>query len=563
MCQNLYELLIFYFDNPKNEDEREENEFEACRYAINVLIPYLYMAFEKSEEEYMPKYYELWQKAYALAGRRSLEHFIDYMELDLSPQDKVLGNRRNVLRPLVFYLNKSAFDPKLMYVMASYPPSYGKTYTLNNYSAWLFGLRISNSVLRLSYSEELVLTASRAVQNLIRNPRFGDIFPRFKLFGNKPFEKEKESDWILKDSGSQTSHISRTREGSVTGVRANKAIIFDDMTKGADEATDSATHAKLYNRWKTEWYNRKTGRSTKYIFAGTMWSPEDILNRVSEDIQANVEMKPSKIKGFGKWVLEAVDGSAVFIRVPLIDENDKCTCLPVMSTQEARNVRDTTDEFLFSCVYQQAPIAPTGLNFADELLNHYERLPVLENGEQACRDYCFAVLDTTRKGKDNVSMPIFKTDGIQYYLVDCIFKAKAMTDLYDEIIAKIEEHNITWLVVENNTDTSLKTLLEDRLKQKGVFTCIITEKYNTVKKELRIKDQQGLIRKLLVFKDKKIYKPNTDYGRFMGNLTKYSFDYPNKHDDAPDSLALFVTEIILERGRPSKPKPINRYRLGI
>lgn len=66
-----------------------------------------------------------------------------------------------------------------------------------------------------------------------------------------------------------------------------------------------------------------------------------------------------------------------------------------------------------------------------------------------------------------------------------------------------------------------------------------------------------------MFKDKKKYKPNTDYGRFMKNLTVYSFDYPNKHDDAPDSMAMFRTEIILDRGRPSKPKPINRARLGI
>ena len=68
---------------------------------------------------------------------------------------------------------------------------------------------------------------------------------------------------------------------------------------------------------------------------------------------------------------------------------------------------------------------------------------------------------------------------------------------------------------------------------------------------------------MLVFKDKRAYTRNSDYGKFMNNLTKYSFDYPNKHDDAPDSLALFISEIVLERGKPSKPKPINRARLGI
>ena len=118
-------------------------------------------------------------------------------------------------------------------------------------------------------------------------------------------------------------------------------------------------------------------------------------------------------------------------------------------------------------------------------------------------------------------------------------------------------------MVENNIDTSLKTLLEEKLKAKNCYTCEIIEKYNTIKKEQRIKDNRGLIKKLIYFKDKRIYRPNTDYGRFMKNFTTYSFDYANKHDDAPDSMAMFVTEIILGRGKPNKPKPVNRLSLGI
>ena len=81
--------------------------------------------------------------------------------------------------------------------------------------------------------------------------------------------------------------------------------------------------------------------------------------------------------------------------------------------------------------------------------------------------------------------------------------------------------------------------------------------------EKRIKDNQGTLRKLIYFKKKGDYKPNSDYGRFIKNLTTYSFDYPNRNDDAPDSATLFVTEIILERGKPNKPKPLNRSLLGI
>ena len=71
------------------------------------------------------------------------------------------------------------------------------------------------------------------------------------------------------------------------------------------------------------------------------------------------------------------------------------------------------------------------------------------------------------------------------------------------------------------------------------------------------------IKKFMVFKDKKTYKPNTDYGRFMKNLTTYSFDYPNKHDDAPDSICMCASELIIGKSKPNVPKGIDRRLLGI
>lgn len=125
MCNNLYMILLQYFDSPDSSNtdaEKQEIERSACRYSITALIPLVEERIYKCDEEYMPKYYELWEKSYAFAGRRSLEHFIDYMELDLPAGAKVLANRRNVLKPFIFYLNKCAFDPKLQYIEASFPP---------------------------------------------------------------------------------------------------------------------------------------------------------------------------------------------------------------------------------------------------------------------------------------------------------------------------------------------------------------------------------------------------------------------------------------------------------
>lgn len=542
------------FDSSRDEDTKRI----AVKYAIKYLIPVLEELIYKCNVEYQHKFYGLWEDSYALAGRRSLEHFIDYMEME--NQKKVLESRRNVLKPFIYYLTKITFDDNLRYIIASYPPSTGKSFTLTFYTAWLFGVDRNNSVIRMSYSDDLVASFSRSVREILENPRFSKVFREYEQYGGNPFATKEVYNWKLKDTTVQNSHYAISRDGQVTGKRANKAMIFDDMTKGAEEATNSTKHQEIYTQWTGNWINRRDGNATKFIFAGTMWSPEDILNRVTQDREKISDVVPSKLF---KYVWETTDGSTIFIRVPLLDENDETTCEAVYSTKEARELRDNTDEFQWACVYQQDPIPATGLEFAEELLNHYDRLPINEHGEQKCFNYSLAVLDTTRRGKDNASMPIFKTDGENYFLVDCIFKKKPMTELYDEIISKIEQHNITWLVVENNTDTSLKTLLETKLKAKGINTCIITEKYNTVKKEMRILQSSGLIKKLIYFKEKTRYKANSDYGRLMKNLRTYSFDYPNKNDDAPDSLALFITEIVLMKGRPSKPKPIDRRTLGI
>lgn len=124
MCNNLYQVLLQYFDSPKIEDkDKEEIKSSACRYSVGFLIPYLEDRIHNCKDDKdMLTYWDLWQKSYAFAGRRSLEHFIDYMEMDMPIPARVLGNRRNVLKPFVYFLNKCAFDPNLQYIEASFPP---------------------------------------------------------------------------------------------------------------------------------------------------------------------------------------------------------------------------------------------------------------------------------------------------------------------------------------------------------------------------------------------------------------------------------------------------------
>lgn len=530
------------------EEMYKKDELGSVKVAKHKLIPILEKLVEGSKIENMALFFDCYKKAYCFCARRDFECFVDYIEWNIPK--KVLANRREVLKPYVDALNRIAFDDKLQYLVVSYPPSMGKSYLATLFTAWGYGLSINNSVIRMSYSDELVLGFSRTVKGIISSPEFAEIFPLFKLYNGKPFEVERESDWKIKNANvPKSNHIARTRSGSTTGERASFAIIFDDMTKGAEEANSESVHKGIYDKWLTEWWNRRDGQRCKFIFVGTQWTPEDILNRVIEDRNKVSPLQETN----NPYVMESEDKSTIVIRVPMLDKEHKTTCEEVYPQHIAEQIEQNTDPFLFSCVYQQCPIAPTGREFAWECIRTYIDL------SNNLTPNSMATLDTARKGKDNVSMPIFKNDNNgSHYLIDAIYKQKPMDDLYDEIIEKIVVNKVTTLVIENNIDTSLKRLLEDRLYSRGIFWCVIIEKYNTVKKEERIKNNRGIIQKQVVFPDKSIIRPNTDIGRMMDNITKYSFDKPNLHDDGIDSVCMYGSEIIFGKGMLSKPTACKR-----
>ena len=549
-----YTLLVSHFDETQDEEEKRW----AVKYAISNLVPLIQkmLVSPKVDKTKIGLVYNIYRKSYAFCGRRSLVHFCDFMEWDRPTDNKVYVKRKEVLDTVLYYLNKLALDDKLKKVAVSLPPSYAKSYSGNYYTAWRFGMNRNATILRLSCGDNLLNGFSRAIKDLIQSDQYAEIFPEYANYRNKPFEKEKESDWKIKNSDFPTSHFIRTRDGQIIGTRANSDIILDDMTKGMEEAFNDDLHKKVWQQWLTEWYNRKDNDDVKYLFLGTMWNPYDLLNLIAQDEEKYSKLIPSKKF---KYVWETENGSFACIRVPLLDENDKSTCEGVTSTVEALRLRDNTDPFLFASVYQQNPIAPSGLEFTYEELRTYEELP------NDLNNYCSASLDPTRKGIDNIAMPIFKSNAnaTDHYMIDVLYKKIPMTEAYDLIIEKIVLHNIIKLHIENNTDTSLKAILEMKLKAISNHYCEITETYNVQKKEIRIKDMRGIMKSKMLFKKKGMTGANTDYGRFMASYTSYSFDYANKNDDAPDSLALFAKKFLLEVKTSNSFEIIDRRYLGL
>lgn len=527
---------------------------------ITTMIPHLKLCLKhEKNDENIKQYYQMLKDSYGYAGRRSLEHFIFYYEWEWKQSDKLLENRYDILIPFIYYLNKLPFDDKLEYILASYMPSAGKSRCMCYYEAWRLGVQNDGCFLRISYSDMLVKGFSRSVIDIIKAEEYAFVFPEMNYKKEKKiFTKETDDEWRLKTAGLLQSYMARSRDGQINGTRASLSIDIDDMIKDDKEALSMELHNDIWIKWVNVIQSRKTlGRKIAYVLVGTKWSPYDLICRVDDDLRRKHEfVKDSKFK----YCEISTDGTCAIINVPALDyETDESTCPKIISTEELREIRGKNTPYYFSSVYQQQPIPPEGLDFDWQHLQTYDTKPMLGRDY----DYTFASLDPARKGKNYVSMPIHAHIDEKYPLVDVLFEKKAMSDLYDDIVNKIISNKIIRLVLENNIDTSLKEVLETKLHQKGYYSCEITEKYNLAKKEARIKDQQGVIRGQIVFPDRSILVDNSPIGRFMTQLTSFSFDFANKYDDAIDSEALFAHQIILDRVSNNNSIVLDRKSLGI
>lgn len=334
-------------------------------------------------------------------------------------------------------------------------------------------------------------------------------------------------------------------------------VVIDDILKGAQESANVDLHKSIMDKFDADWSSRADDDKQKTLLLGTMWSNTDPLNVLYDRAVLDGNLIDSKLF---KYTEVANNGTSVFIGIPALDEKEESTCPLRYSTEFLLKKRRDMDRYLWQAVYMQDPIAPSGIAFEYSVLRTYDSLPKVTN-----KVVRYASLDPARRGKNYVTMPIFyrfSDEKEEFHFVDCMYQKKAMNELYDTIVSLIVEHRLSHLVLENNTDTSLKYVLETKLRALRYFGCTIIEKYSVANKEQRIKDNQGYMRNNIIYPKKGLFPANSDVANAMDSLVTYSFDYPAKYDDFPDALAMFTMEYINGTSKPLKAKAISRLLLG-
>lgn len=515
------------------------------------------MSSDKSAEN-RGKYQAFMRNAFRMSSYNSLHHYMLYREWD--EKDKFYLPRLNIMQGYIHYLEElDDVNSSVNLVICNMPSGYGKTYPEKISEAWSFGRDPTGTILSLCSNVDVVKGGSNTVRTEMKSEKFGDVFPkmRYDKEDKEYFLKETDGNWKLRDCKLVSSYYADTVNSNVVGERASKRIHIDDLYADYQEAMNQNTNELYFNRFTTVWKKRFIQNAVeKVVVTGTLWASGDFIARLIESEEKDHSFKEDKKYPFTRI---SEDGTVVIIQVPALDyKTGLSTCPELRTTEAILKERARIDEYLFETNFQQRPVDPEAMEFSYNKLRIYtEKIPRRDS-------VTYAVIDATRKsGKDFFAMPILQKvyaneEEYDYALVDCLFTRTATKDMYEEIVTKIIENHIITLVIESNVTSELKQNIETLLDQHGIHYCEIREKYNTLPKAERIEAEKHLIRRKIVFPERNLFPLKGEIGSFMDNLTVYNSQGRNINDDAPDSLAMFCSEIIEGGSITPRVKPIKR-----
>lgn len=551
MMQDLYVLF-----------ENFESEVKECgKFVVKRYIPLLDLLIKVDiNEKHLIEYEKHIKNAYKLGARVSLEHYMIYREWDEPEKEKFFEPRYNILAGYIHFLQELECNPNFHTLIFNAPSGYGKTYPKKISEAWSFGIDNSGAMLSLCSNDDVVKSGSRTVIDEIKSKCFGEVFPKMQYNEDDKnyFLKETDEKWKLKTCRLPFSYYAKTTQANVVGSRASKSIHIDDLYPDYKEAMNQSLNYYYYNKSITVWEKRFVQHLIPNVcITGTLWASGDYIDLKIQQLKREHKFTPHPKY---PYTLISEDKSCAIIQVPALDyETGESTCPELKSTAELKREKANMEEYLWETNFQQRPTNPESLIFSYDKLRQYETIP------QTDYKGTYSVIDANRKsGKDFFAMPIFKkvqNDNIfDYYLCDCLFTRTATKDMYYEIVDKIIENNIIFLVIESNVTSELKSNVERICKEKGISPPEIIEKYNVENKSARITNEMHLIKRQLVFPQRGMYGANTAIGKYMENLTTYNSTGTNTNDDAPDSSALFCSEVIEENSQPQKAEPVANIR---
>lgn len=486
------------------------------------------------------KYYDLYNKALLFLAQehKDFDSYLLYVEKNRDPEDRYYQPRRNKIYWLVQKMQR-LIDDELDILSISMPPGTGKTTLGEFFISFVMGHYPNTPNLMSSHSGFMTRMFYDAVLNIITSNEYcwSDVFPDTVFEGNNA----KEETINLGRWQPFKTLTCRPIRGSLTGVTRCEGFLYvDDLVSGIEEALSIDRLDKLYGEYATDLKSRKK-KKAKEIHIATRWSVHDVIGRLERMYEGNPR--------------------AEFIAVPDIDPQTGKSNFDYdydvgFDEKYFHDMEMSMDDVSYRCLYKSDPIEREGILYhPTELQRYIGGLPDREP------DSILAICDTKDTGTDYNFLGVFYQYGDRYYLEDLVFKnidPGTLDELNSDMLVK---HHVQQAQFESNKEGSRTANEVERLVKAKGGRCHITKKYTTQNKETKIIVNSSWVKEHVIFKDITEYEPKSDYGVMMSFLCSYTQLGKNKHDDAPDTLAMFAQFVDALLG--GEGQVVKRSDLGI
>lgn len=486
------------------------------------------------------KYYNLYNQALLFLAQKhkDFDSYLLYVEKDRDPEDRYYQPRRNKIYWLVQKMQR-LIDDELDILSISMPPGTGKTTLGEFFISFVMGHYPNTPNLMSSHSGFMTRMFYDAVLNIITSNEYcwSDVFPDVIFEGNNA----KEETINLGRWQPFKTLTCRPIRGSLTGVTRCEGFLYvDDLVSGIEEALSIDRLDKLYGEYTTDLKSRKK-KKAKEIHIATRWSVHDVIGRLERMYEGNPR--------------------AEFIAVPDIDPKTGKSNFDYdydvgFDEKYFHDMEMSMDDVSYRCLYKSDPIEREGILYHPTELQRY--LGGLPDREP---DSILAICDTKDTGTDYNFLGVFYQYGDRYYLEDLVFKnidPGTLDELNSDMLVK---HHVQQAQFESNKEGSRTANEVERLVREKGGRCHITKKYTTQNKETKIIVNSSWVKEHVIFKDITKYEPKSDYGVMMSFLCSYTQLGKNKHDDAPDALAMFAQFVDALLG--GEGQVMKRSELGI
>lgn len=423
-------------------------------------------------------------------------------------------------------------DDKYNRLCISMPPGTQKTTLEKFFCSWIIGKHPKDYSLFFSHSNEITGKFYKGVLDITTDDKeykWNVIFPNLPLQSTNAQAQEANFGKYKAFSSIQCSSIGAKNAGK---VRTNRYLYCDDLIGSIEEALNPIILEKIWRIYGVDLKQRKLNEQVKEIIIMTRWSTKDIIGHIIEFYGNDPKLK--------------------IISIPDIDPKTGKSNFDYeyngMSVEFFNDQALTMDDISYRCLYKQDPIEREGLLYPENKIMRYKELP--KTRIKRITGQC----DTKSSGTDFYVFPcLVEFEGYEgtYYCTDTICNNSADYEKqYENSANLIVDNEIQDCDFEaNQGGDRVANEVRKRVEEKG-WLCNISDTATETNKEARIFQCSSWVLQHIVFKDRSLYEPKSDYAEMMSWLLKYSVSGKNLHDDVPDVFSNFALR--MKRGNRVK-----------